>query len=78
MSSTTIDLLRIPVDDDGNLMIDFEEARQILDVYEKAFPDRRALMMPANITIWEDLDIFTLKNIRNYIDETIKAKEQEV
>lgn len=76
MSNTTIDLLRIPVDEYGNLVIDYQEARNIFEAYEKAFPDRKAIMMPANFTIWEDLDLFSLKHIRDYLDEIIKEKEQ--
>lgn len=32
-------------------------------------------MMPANVTIWEDLDIMSLKSIRDYLNEIIEKKE---
>lgn len=34
-------------------------------------------MMPANITVWQDLDITSLKSIRQYLDEIIAVKEKE-
>lgn len=78
MNKKIVDLLRIPVDDNGDILIDYNEARNILETYQEIFPDRNVLMMPANITIWEDIDITTLKYMRNFLDEVIKEKEQEI
>lgn len=40
MTNTTIDLIRIPVDENGDMIYDFDYARQIFEAYKKTFPDR--------------------------------------
>ena len=75
MSNTTIDLIRIPVNEEGHLVLDYNEAMEILKSYKEAFPNRQALLILANLTIWEDADIVTLKSIRDYLDKIIVQKE---
>lgn len=76
MTNTTIDFIRIPVDKYGNLIYDWEEASQIYKKYQESFPDHKIIMLPSDITIWEDLDITVLKSIYQYLGEIIIKKEQ--
>lgn len=76
MTNMTIDFIRIPVDKNGNLIYDYEEASQIYKKYQESFPDHKIIMLPSNITIWEDLDITVLKSIYQYLGEIIIKKEQ--
>lgn len=76
MKNTIIDLIRIPVNEDGDLLYDMDWARNFYDNYTKMFPDHKAFMMPADITIWEDLDIITLKTLYSFLGDIIKQKEQ--
>ena len=75
MNNTTIDLIRIPVDNEGRLTLDYTEAMEILKSYQEVFPDRQVLIIPANLAIWEDADITTLKSIRDYLNGIIEQKE---
>ena len=77
MTNTTIDLIRLPIDKNGDMIIDYNEARNIYETYKQVFPDRQAIMMPANLSIWEDLDLETLKFIDNYLKGIIEIKEKE-
>ena len=72
-----IDFLRIPVDEYGNLMYDFSDCQQIFKKYEEVFPEHQVFMMPANISVWEDLDLDTLKYMRQCLDDMITKKEQQ-
>ena len=78
MTNTIIDLIRIPTDKNGNLLYDLDEARVILEVYHKALPDRVAMLMPDNISVWENLDIQTLKYYYNFLGDIIKKKENNI
>ena len=78
MINMTIDFIRLPVDKDGNLIYDYEEARHILETYQQILPDRQAIMIPSNISIWEDVDIDILRYYYNILGDLIKEKEQEI
>lgn len=76
MNNTIIDLIRLPVDEDGYMLYDVDEVRSLLTTYEKTFPNHTAIAIPANIRIWEDINIDELKLLRNYLDKIIKEKEE--
>ncbi len=78
MINTIIDFKRLPVDKDGNVIYDYEEARHILETYQRALPDRQVIMIPSNISVWEDVDINILKYYYNILGDLIKEKEQEI
>ena len=77
MTNTIIDFIRLPVDENGVMIYDFDQAYQMFEGWQKLFPDHQAFMMPANITVWQDLDIMSLKSIRDYLNEIIEKKEQK-
>lgn len=72
-----VDFLRIPVDEYGGLKYDMEEVRDIYNAYHNLYPDHMMFAMPADMTIWEDLDITSLKSIRDFLNEVIETKEKE-
>ena len=77
MKNTIIDLIRIPTDEYGSLMYSIEEVRDLFDYYKKTFPDHQVFTLPDKITIWENLDLGSLKSIRQYLDDIITSKETE-
>jgi hypothetical protein len=77
MKNTIIDLIRIPVDEDGVLKYSIDEVRELYNKYSEVFKGHRIFAMPADFTIWEDLDLTALKSIRSFLDEVIEKKEKE-
>lgn len=77
MKSTIIDLIRIPVDEDGVLKYSIDEVQEFYNKYREVFEDHCVFVMPADLTIWEDLDLIALKSIRSFLDEVIEKKEKE-
>ena len=75
MTNTIIDMIRIPIDDDGNIKYDMSEVQQMFEVYTNLYPDHQVFAMPADITIWEDLDITSLEDLANHLNEIIKKKK---
>lgn len=75
MTNTIIDMIRIPLDDDGNIKYDMSEVQQMFEVYSNLYPDHQVFAMPADITIWEDLDITSLEDLANHLNEIIKKKK---
>lgn len=75
MINTTIDIVRLPVDKNGDMVYDFEDARHLLETYQKTFPDRSVILMPSNISVWEDLDIDLLIYYRDKLNELIEMKQ---
>lgn len=72
-----IDMMRIPTDKHGDLLYDIDEIRTMLEQYAKLFPEHQVFAMPDKIKIWEDLDIDSLKSMRQFLDEIITSKEIE-
>jgi hypothetical protein len=77
MKNTIIDLIRIPVDEDGVLKYSIDEVQELYNKYSEVFEDHSVFAMPADFTIWEDLDLIALKSIRSFLDEVIEKKEKE-
>lgn len=75
MTNTIIDMIRIPLDDDGIIKYDMSEVQQLFKVYTDLYPDHQVFVMPADITIWEDLDITSLEDLANHLNEIIKKKK---
>ena len=75
MTNTIIDMIRIPIDDDGNIKYDMSEVQQMFEVYTNLYPDHQVFAMPADITIWEDLDITSLEDLANHLNEIIEKKK---
>lgn len=75
MTNTIIDMIRIPLDDDGIIKYDISEVQQMFKVYTDLYPDHQVFVMPADITIWEDLDITSLEDLANHLNEIIKKKK---
>lgn len=75
MTNTIIDMIRIPIDDDGNIKYDIDEVQQIFKAYTNLYPDHQVFVMPANITIWEDLDVTSLEDLVNHLNEIIEKKK---
>ena len=72
-----VDMIRIPTDKDGYPLYDMDEIRIILEQYAKLFPEHQVFAMPDKIKVWEDLDIDSLKSMRQFLDEIITSKEIE-
>ena len=77
MKNTIVDLIRIPVDEDGILKYSIDEVQEFYNKYREVFEDHCVFVMPADFTIWEDLDLIALKSIRSFLDEVIEKKEKE-
>ena len=75
MTNTIIDMVRIPVDENGVLKYDLDEVYQIFEAYTKLYPDHMVFVMPADVTIWEDLDLLELENIRDCLSDIINKKK---
>lgn len=75
MTNTIIDMIRIPLDDNGIIKYDISEVQQMFKVYTDLYPDHQVFVMPADITIWEDLDITSLEDLANHLNEIIKKKK---
>lgn len=75
MTNTIIDMIRIPIDDNGIIKYDMSEVQQMFEVYTNLYPDHQVFAMPADITIWEDLDITSLEDLANHLNEIIKKKK---
>ena len=73
MTNTIIDFIRVPVDEYGNWLYDVDEIKDLFDKYLKV-SGHEAFLMPANISVWEDLDLRTLISIRDYLNEVITKK----
>ena len=68
-------MIRIPIDDDGNIKYDIDEVQQIFKAYMNLYPDHQVFVMPADITIWEDLDVTSLEDLVNHLNEIIEKKK---
>lgn len=77
MKNTIIDFIRVPVDERGDMIYDMEEIDNFWQAYKNLFPDHKGFLMPANITIWQDLDLVSLKSVRDYLNTIIEQKEKE-
>ena len=77
MKNTIIDLIRIPVDEDGVLKYSIDEVQELQNKYREVFKGHSVFVMPADFTIWEDLDLIALESIRSFLDEVIEKKEKE-
>ena len=47
----------------------------MFEAYTNLYPDHQVFAMPADITIWEDLDITSLEDLANHLNEIIKKKK---
>ena len=72
-----VDMMRIPTDKYGDPLYDMDEIKNMLEQYSKLFPEHQVFAMPDKIKIWEDLDIDSLKSMRQFLDEIITSKEIE-
>ena len=72
-----IDMMRIPTDKYGVLLYDFNDVQKMIEQYKILFPTHEVIAMPDQIKIWEDLDIDSLKSMRQFLDEIITSKEIE-
>lgn len=75
MTNTIIDMIRVPVDEYGTMKYGISEVQQMFEAYTNLYPDHQVFAMPADITIWEDLDITSLENLVNHLNEIIKKKK---
>lgn len=75
MTNTIIDMIRVPVDEYGTMKYGISEVQQMFEAYTNLYPDHKVFAMPADITIWEDLDITSLENLVNHLNEIIKKKK---
>ena len=75
MTNTIIDMIRIPIDDNGIIKYDMSEVQQMFEAYTNLYPDHQVFAMPADVTIWEDLDITSLEDLANHLNEIIKKKK---
>ena len=75
MTNTIIDMIRVPVDEYGTMKYGISEVQQMFETYTNLYPDHQVFAMPADITIWEDLDITSLENLVNHLNEIIKKKK---
>lgn len=72
-----VDMMRIPTDKYGDPLYDMDEIRVMLEQYSKLFPEHQVFAMLDKVKVWEDLDIDSLKSIRQFLDEIITSKEIE-
>lgn len=72
-----VDMIRIPTDKDGYPLYDMDEVRTMFEKYQETFPDHQVFAMLDKIKVWEDLDIDSLKSMRQFLDEIITSKEIE-
>ena len=72
-----VDMMRIPTDKYGVLLYDFNDVQKMIEQYKTLFPTHQVIAMPDQIKIWEDLDIDSLKSMRQFLDEIITSKEIE-
>lgn len=72
-----VDMIRIPTDKDGYPLYDMDEIRVIFEKYQEIFPDHQVFAMLDKIKVWENLDIDSLKSMRQFLDEIITSKEIE-
>ena len=72
-----VDMIRIPTDKDGYPLYDMDEVRVMLEKYQEIFPDHQVFAMLDKIKVWENLDIDSLKSMRQFLDEIITSKEIE-
>lgn len=75
MTNTIIDMIRVPVDEYGIMKYGISEVQQMFEAYTNLYPDHQVFAMPADITIWEDLDITSLEDLANHLNEIIKKKK---
>ena len=76
IQNTIVDLIKVPVDTNGDLIYDKEFCENIMNTYHSIYPDHHLLIMPNNIHIWEDCDIDTLEYIQKSLDMIIKKKRE--
>lgn len=72
-----VDMIRIPTDKDGYPLYDIDEVRVMFEKYQEFFPDHQVFAMLDKIKVWENLDIGSLKSMRQFLDEIITSKEIE-
>lgn len=72
-----VDMMRIPTDKDGYPLYDMDEIRIMFEKYQEFFPDHQVFAMLDKIKVWENLDIDSLKSMRQFLDEIITSKEIE-
>ena len=72
-----VDMIRIPTDKDGYPLYDMDEIRVMFEKYQEFFPDHQVFAMLDKIKVWENLDIDSLKSMRQFLDEIITSKEIE-
>lgn len=77
MINMIVDMIRIPTDKYGIPLYDIEEIQTIREQYQKFFPDHQVFAMFDKIKVYEDLDIDSLKLIRQFFNEIITSKEIE-
>lgn len=78
MTNTIIDMIRVPVDEYGTMKYGISEVQQMFEAYTNLYPNHKVFAMPADITIWEDLDITSLENLVNHLNEIIKRKREQM
>ena len=72
-----VDMIRIPTDKDEYPLYDMDEIRIMFEKYQEFFPDHQVFAMLDKIKVWENLDIDSLKSMRQFLDEIITSKEIE-
>ena len=75
MTNTIIDMVRVPTDEYGCLKYSLDEIKNLFEEYVKTYPEHQVFIMPADITIWEDLDLLALENISNFLNKVIEEKK---
>ena len=77
MINMIVDMIRIPTDKYGDPLYDMDEVRAMFEKYQETFPDHQVFAMFDKIKVWEDLDIDSLKSMRQNLDKIITSKEIE-
>ena len=77
MTNTIIDVIRIPIDKDGNMVYDTNAVITMMKTYKAIYPDHEVLIMPENIKIWENVNIDMLRYLKQQLEEIIQKKEKQ-
>lgn len=77
MINMIVDIMQIPTDEYGVSLYNKEEIQNMFEQYQKFFSDHQVIAISDKIKLCEDLDIDSLKSIRQFLDEIITSKEIE-
>lgn len=76
MRNTIIDVIKIPMDEDGCMLYTWDEINRLVQEYATIFKGHEILVWPDNVHILEDLDIEALSYMAEQIKKVIEKKMQ--